>query len=285
MKWTGGRFTSGTHPFKLLHMKKATFTDITFIQTSGIGGHVFDLLGSDHITIQNCLFVGYAKTTNQSVIRSGVNHSLYAESIQCDYASNDGGGANFAKYGKKYYNNAPTHHITVQKNQWLPYTDISGKLISYAQAPIGEHTSNYSQKKMISNITFKNNKIQDVIPMSTITGLEKTYFSAGVHFEAAKSLNITGNSFNVSKKSIRPKYHIIISNYYGQMLNSKSINIKNNKVTGFPPKNSFTKFIANGKKRKISGTVANNKVVKGKVMEKVAKKKAVVKVKLKNNHK
>ena len=244
LSWTGGYFYSGGHSFRLLRTQNAVFNGLTFHQACGVGGHVFDLMGSKHVKITNCQFYGYGHTLSLKKLRKKGNHGAYAEAIQTDYANYNSGGANFNRYGKGHFNHQPSSYITVTHNTWRP--EYSGKrLVSLAQVAIGEHDTTSSNRHKIKHVTFQSNVIKNPIRLSGM-GADTNYFGAPVHFESSSSISIKHNIFQATLKRARPENWVIISNQYGHMPNTVNIKISQNQFEGYWPSRSAVRLITKG---------------------------------------
>ncbi|MCY9806441.1 Ig-like domain-containing protein [Lentilactobacillus senioris] len=244
LKWTGGYFYSGGHSFRLLRTQNAVFNGLTFHQACGVGGHIFDLMGSKHVKITNCQFYGYGHTLNLKKLRKKGHHGEYAEAIQTDYANYNSGGGNFNRYGKGHFNHQPTSYVTVTHNTWRP--EYSGKrLVSLAQTAIGEHDTISSNRRKIKHVTFEYNLIKNPIRLSGM-GADTNYFGAPVHFESSSSISIKHNVFQATLKRARPENWIIISNQYGHMPHTVNVKISHNQFKGYWPSRSAVRLITKG---------------------------------------
>lgn len=257
--WNGGTFIGDGKKrlsFSLLRLKNATFKNLTFSNAAPFGKHVFDLLGCTGVKITNCTFIGYGTST-----KCNDPHSRYAEAIQLDNATIDASGyadhrdysyimqqflsyfgyssnKNMKTYTKKAFNGKATKQVTIKNCLFTCYKNKAGKLISYAQSPVGQHT--YAKKDENCNISFINNEVINPIPLKESTDS----FNGALHFVSIKGLTIKNNTF---RSSISRETWIQLLNRQNStnatgssdQLPSSNINISNNKFYGKQPSRCF----------------------------------------------
>lgn len=256
--WIGGTFeTDGTKRlgFTVLHMKKVTFKNMTFIKACPYGKHVFDFLGCDGITMDNITFMGYGNSKNYS---KKSEHDRYSEAIQLDTALFCSSGydsladKNKSKEIKKRYlskgdkfDGKATKNVKVTNCTFTSIADSSGKIISWAQTPFGEHT--YANRDCMKNIRFLNNTIINPIPIKNIS---EDRYNGAVHLVCTKNLVISNNVFKITDPSAKREVWIQVANdtngandfYKNENLISNNITIKNNTFLGTAPTKAFVSF-------------------------------------------
>lgn len=281
--WNGGNFIGDGQKrisFSLLRLKNATFKNLTFSNAVPFGKHVFDLLGCNGVKITNCTFIGYGTGT-----KCNDPHSRYAEAIQLDNATIDASGyanhrdysyimqqflsyfgysgdQNMKTYTKKAFNGKATKQVTIKDCLFTCYKDDTGKLISYAQSPVGQHT--YAKKDENCNISFVNNEIIDPIPLKESTDS----YNGALHFVSIKGLTIKNNIF---RSSFSRETWILLLNRHNNtnadgssdQLPSSNIKISNNKFYGKQPSRCFIELascVPTDARNKFSKvTITNNK--------------------------
>lgn len=177
----------------LHHAKNCSFENINFEQCL-IAEHIFDIDGSNDITIRNCRFAGKLANANRD----------YIEAIQVDYSS-------YSSLGYKDENERAAcdgvacTNITVKNCRFEPIYD-NGVITYPAPMPFGNHYQ--IEGKNHSNINFIDNYVIDCIQSSGDHGQDLR--NAWVHFGDANNLTIRGNRFinttssNVSAIRIMP---------------------------------------------------------------------------------
>lgn len=256
--WIGGTFeTDGEKRlgFTVLHMKKVTFKNMTFIKACPFGKHVFDFLGCDGITMDNITFMGYGNSMNYA---NKSEHDRYSEAIQLDtalFCSSGYDGLTDKKRSKeikdRYLSNGDkfdgkaTKNVKVTNCTFTSITDSSGKIVSWAQTPFGEHT--YAKKDCMKNIRFTNNRIINPIPLKRIA---EDRYNGAVHLVCTKNLVISDNVFEITDSSAKREVWIQVANdtneandfYKNQNLTANNITIKNNTFLGTAPTKAFISF-------------------------------------------
>ena len=250
-KWVGGTFEADNTRrigFTLLHMQNATFKNMTFIKACPFGKHVFDLLGCNGITIDNVTFKGYGNSTNYSKMNV---HDRYAETIQLDTAFFESSGYNrltdkqrrntikkgYLSYGDKF-DGKPTKNVKVTNCTFTSISNSKGKIISWAQTPLGQH--NYAYKDCMKNIRFTNNTVINPIPIKKI---KEDRYNGAVHFVCTKNLNISNNVFKITDSRAKREVWIQVANdtngvndySKNENLTAENIVIANNTFLGTAP--------------------------------------------------
>lgn len=181
---TGGTF-KGDFPTKqafmitLHHANNCIFEDINFEQCL-IAEHIFDIGGSNNITIKNCRFAGKLTNANRD----------YIEAIQVDYSS-------YSSLGYKDENErivcdgAACTNITVKNCRFEPIYDENGEILYPAPMPFGNHYQ--IEGKNHFNISFIDNYVIDCIQSTGDQGLDLR--NAWIHFGDANNLTIRDNRF------------------------------------------------------------------------------------------
>lgn len=281
--WNGGTFIGDGKKrisFSLLRLKNATFNNLTFSNAVPFGKHVFDLLGCNGVKITNCTFIGYGTGT-----KCNDAHSRYAEAIQLDHATIDASGygthkdysyimqqflayfgysddQNIETYKKKAFNGKSTKQVTIKGCLFTSYKDDTGKLISYAQSPVGQHT--YTKKDENCNISFINNEVIDPIPLKESTDS----YNGALHFVSIKGLTIKNNIFRSSFSretwiQLLNRHNSTNDNGSSDQLPSSKIKISNNKFYGKQPSRCFIELascVPTDARNKFSKvTITNNK--------------------------
>ncbi|QIK63022.1 hypothetical protein G7068_07295 [Leucobacter viscericola] len=236
LKWTGGTFTAGgsggSVHFALMQVKNAAFTDMKFDRAVAFRTHVFDVMASDSIRINNIRVIGYGSGTDFTGL---TDHARYAEAVQIDrHAEGSGGNAwNYGldrlfkkRAGGNYF--LPDRHstnVTVENSTFEAARDGSGKVISWAQSPIGQHFAGSSNEAI--NIVFRNNVVIDPVPVGG------TAYDGALHFSPVAGLTVTGNTFRANER-----IGVWIQLVTEKKL-TKGVNISGNKFYGMKPSNSF----------------------------------------------
>lgn len=195
---TGGTF-KGDFPTKqafmitLHHANNCIFENINFEQCL-IAEHIFDIDGSNDITILNCRFAGKLANANRD----------YIEAIQVDYSS-------YSSLGYKDENERAAcdgvacTNITVKNCRFEPIYD-NGVITYPAPMPFGNHYQIEGENH--STINFIDNYVIDCIQASGDHGQDLR--NAWVHFGDVDNLIVSGNRFinttssNVSVVRIMP---------------------------------------------------------------------------------
>lgn len=206
-------FTQSVH-----HASNVSFNNCSFYNAEAPTGHYIDLDGSHKISITNSTFTGFNGTQTQD----------FKEAIQIDYSN-----INAMSYHNPgdHYDNLPTYDVNVNNNKFLPIYNNSGKIISFAPNPIGEHAIfNNGKAGIIHNIYFTNNTVTDSKPM-----MKK--YDATIRFIDVNKLWIENNKFINHQVSSSGNYiclNNLIANY-----KMNNLNIKNNTFTNINPNKQY----------------------------------------------
>lgn len=156
------------------HVKGFVAKDMHFY-LSCFYAHSFDLIGSEEILIDNCIFEGYE-------VYSSSPSREFTEAIQLD-CSCEGAGDDFGTY----WDGLATRNVIIQNCTTKAIYDTSGNVSYYGQSLVGNHT--YTQN-YYENIKIINNTWIDCFPREN-TGHSGTW----LRLYATKNCLIDGNSF------------------------------------------------------------------------------------------
>lgn len=204
-------FTQSVH-----HATNVTFDKCVFDNAESPTGHYIDLDGSHDINITNSVFTGFNGSKD------------FKEAIQVDYSNKT---AMSYKNPGDQYDNLPTYDVNVDNNQFLPVSKDSGRVISYAPNPIGEHAIyNHGKAGIIHDVHFTNNTVVDPKPLMA-DGV------ATIHFKDVSNLWITGNKF-INQRVLGSGNYIYLYNIEPDY-NMTNLNIKNNTFTNVNPTKQY----------------------------------------------
>ncbi|QBO34963.1 hypothetical protein EQG49_00140 [Periweissella cryptocerci] len=221
LTWKNGTFatkgaTSGSHSFRLFKVDGLTLDNLT-INFHAANTHFVDLMGCKNINIKNCDFNGYGATKDRGKLRDTDDEKknpthkykgLYNESIDVDYASDEGAGGFGEKHvAKGDFDDTPTTNIDVRRNRWVPRSD------SYAQFPIGQHYKVTGKK--ISGIKFNYNYVYNPVPTGglSIGSDMSNSLLAPVHFPKIWDSTFAGNYFRYNYADYKVDKSIAISTW------------------------------------------------------------------------
>ncbi|GIN58467.1 hypothetical protein J8TS2_27860 [Lederbergia ruris] len=265
MKWKGGTF-NGTGDtrlgFTLLHVENASFDGMTFNRATRFGQHVFDLLGSSDLTFKNLIVAGYGNSTDLSGLSA---YQKYAEAIQTDYAIAGASGSTASEellisYGGEL-DGAATGGITVKNSQFIPYYE-NGKMLSWAQSPMGQHL--YAKDTQNYDINFTQNIVTNPIPLNEIT---QNKYTGALHFVSIKNLTITDNVFTSNHVAKRENWIQVVNNANttnpgngSGNLPTSGVHISRNNFIGVQPTQSYVSLVSdkNNVNFKITETIISN---------------------------
>lgn len=259
--------TAGTFTQSILHGKNINFKNNKFVNAQNQGGHLFDLDGSSYINIDNSEISGFG---NQIGI-----YDMNKESIQVDYANS--GAMSWHQKGD-VYDGIASHHITVKNNKFLPIKNSTGKIISYAPNPIGEHVmqSNGQPANFYHDVVFENNYVLDALPakapylsalsdgVTKATGQNWDYAGHAVlHFPGTDNLTIKDNIFESDPASkIKTAGYIRLMNWDSKYLKHKNISITNNVFKNIQSDKPLIDFGDDGSRNDLPGTVWDKVTIK-----------------------
>lgn len=212
----GNKYSDGRFSARLVHASNITFEDLTFNNAHASGCHLFDVVGSDHITINKVVAAGYGgKDLSDEEVQKRFNHdphSVYSEAIQIDSAIPGAIGS------LDYYENTilateandgvASHDITISNSTFTSYVGLTGQDIADGNTAmpvvrnygptIGAHTSG---KDPYKNITISNNKFENTIGFKASGDSATTdRLLYPIHIYNASqekdSVKVSGNTFN-----------------------------------------------------------------------------------------
>ncbi len=204
-------FTQSVH-----HATNISFDKCVFDNAESPTGHYIDLDGSHDIDITNSVFTGFNGSKD------------FKEAIQVNYSN---AKAMSYKNPGDQYDNLPTYDVNVDNNQFLPVSKASGRVISYAPNPIGEHAIyNDGKAGVIHDVHFTDNTVVDPKPLMA-DGV------ATIHFKNVSNLWITGNKF-INQRVLGSGNYIYL---YNAEPNYKmtNLNIEDNTFTNVNPTKQY----------------------------------------------
>lgn len=128
LDWTGGRFLGSISDgnfvpgFSLHHPQHCTFRGITFENCLARASHMFDIVGAEDITIEDCRFLGQESPTDDKA---------YAEAIQIGESYRGGLSRPVPDVG---FSGLMCRDITVRNCEFLPHDGQAGP------TPFGFHS-------------------------------------------------------------------------------------------------------------------------------------------------
>lgn len=225
------------------HATNVNFNNCTFDNAESPTGHYIDIDGSHNVNIKGSTFTGFNANADFD----------YKEAIQVDYSNTK--AMSYHNSGDKY-DNLPSYDVTVDGNKFIPLTNTSGSVKSFAPNPIGQHVV-YAKGAggIIHDIHFTNNYVQDAKPLLDDDG-------ANIHFICVKDLYISGNTFE-NKSALGSGNYIRIFNT-STIVKMSNIQITNNNFVNLDPNNRYIYF-DNSKGGGITGVkVTGNKITSAK---------------------
>jgi len=225
------------------HAQHVNFNGCTFDNAESPTGHYIDIDGSHDVNIENSTFTGFNANTDFD----------YKEAIQVDYSNTK--AMSYHQPGDAY-DNLPSYDINVNKNNFVPLSNASGTVKSFAPNPIGQHVV-YAKGVggIIHDIHFTNNYVQDAKPQLSDDG-------ANIHFVCVSNLYISNNTFE-NKGALGSGNYIRIFNT-SPTVKMSNIQITDNNFVNLDPNNRYVYF-DNTKGAGISGVkVTGNKITSSK---------------------
>lgn len=183
----------------LIHASNMTFSNLTFNNCQDVGDHVFDVMGSDHITFDGITINGYFGNASVSDIDNAyslsgwTDHNIYAEAIQID-ASNDNSSGISNLDSNPIFDNSmadglASTYITITNSSFGPYNGASGQTIidktnvatvkSFG-ATIGSHAPDQKGDSKYSHLTITNNTFTNTICRTNAGNYKNLY---PIHYE------------------------------------------------------------------------------------------------------
>ena len=161
---------------QLIHASNLAFDNLTFKASQTANSHIFDVMGSDHITFDNDQFLGYSHNLTQDDLNKMFaknEHSVIAEAIQIDHATFDSNGD---AQGEKYSDNPVTarifdnkladgkvtSYVTINNSKFRPYSGKTGSALIHGNndkvdlkysVGIGAHTNSANFAPLHINVT------------------------------------------------------------------------------------------------------------------------------------
>ena len=129
------------------HASNITYRNCTFEEVL-TRNHIFDLCGSENITIDNCTFIGFNPVSGRE----------YVEAIQTDY-SWYAGLSYKSESERNVVDGLPTRNVRVINCRFLPVYNADKTIKYVAPNPLGTHSQ--IGEIMMENITFSNNTVID----------------------------------------------------------------------------------------------------------------------------
>lgn len=225
------------------HATNVNFNDCTFDNAESPTGHYIDIDGSHNVNVKDSTFTGFNASNNFD----------YKEAIQVDYSNTK--AMSYHQSGDQY-DNLPSYDVTVDGNKFIPLSNASGSVKSFAPNPIGQHVV-YGKGAggIIHDIQFTNNYVEDAKPQLSDDG-------ANIHFVCVSNLTISNNTFE-NKNALGSGNYIRIFNT-STLVKMSNIKITNNNFVNLDPNNRYVYF-DNSKGGGISNvTVTGNKITSAK---------------------
>ncbi|MFC6254596.1 glycosyl hydrolase family 28-related protein [Secundilactobacillus hailunensis] len=227
------------------HAQQVNFNHCTFDNAESPTGHYLDIDGSHGINVENSTFTGFNAQANYD----------YKEAIQVDYSNHK--AMSYHQPGD-VYDNLASYDVNVNGNSFVPLSNASGSVKSFAPNPIGQHAL-YAKGAggIIHDIHFTNNYVQDAKPLLSDNGDD-----ANIHFECVSNLYISHNTFE-NKGALGSGNYIRIFNT-SPLVKMNNIQITDNNFVNLDPNNRYVYF-DNTKGGGISGVkVTGNKITSSK---------------------
>lgn len=221
------------------HASNVDFNNCTFDNAESPTGHYIDIDGSHNVNIKGSTFTGFNANTDFD----------YKEAIQVDYS--DTKAMSYHEPGD-VYDYLPSYDINVTGNKFIPLSNASGTVKSFAPNPIGQHVV-YAKgvHGIIHDIHFTDNYVQDAKPQLSDDG-------ANIHFVCVSDLYISHNTFE-NKGALGSGNYIRIYNI-SPTAKMSNIQITNNNFVNLDPNNRYIYF-DNTKGAGITGVkVTGNKI-------------------------
>lgn len=183
LQWLGGRFLGDLAesnfmcPFSLHHAQDCIFRGITFENHIGRGSHVFDLVGADSVTIEECSFLGQQTHPDDT--------ENVGEAIQIGASYKGGLTGGTGNYG---FSGVMCRDITVRNCTFRPHEGQAGP------TPFGFHGG--VEGKHHEGLRFEDNEVVD--PRTSLVPEDKprdTVNRGVLHLSDAHDVMITGNRF------------------------------------------------------------------------------------------
>jgi glucan-binding YG repeat protein len=210
---------NGNFNADLIHASNMTFSNLTFNNCQDVGDHVFDVMGSDHITFDGITINGYFGNVSVSDIDNAyslsgwTDHYIYAEAIQID-ASNDNSSGISNLDSNPIFDNSmadglASTYITITNSSFGPYNGASGQTIidktnvatvkSFG-ATIGSHAPDQKGDSKYSHLTITNNTFTNTICRTNAGNYKNLY---PIHYEfGGLTYNSTEQNITLSTSSV-----------------------------------------------------------------------------------
>lgn len=207
-----GRFSA-----RIAKASNMKFENATFNNAHGVGSHLFDVAGSDHIVFEKITAAGFGgKDLSEEEVERRFNkdpHSVYSEAIQIDsFLPTAYGHISNLKnsiLSNLEVDNKPSSDITITGSTFTSYVGFTGQDIADGNtakpivrnfgATVGSHTEGSDKYK---NITITNNKFENTIGFASQNG-DKDWASRlayPIHLkgvpEDLSTIKVEDNTFN-----------------------------------------------------------------------------------------
>lgn len=190
---------NGNFNADLIHASNMTFKNLIFKNCQDVSDHIFDVMGSDHITFNGVAIYGYFGDVsindldNASSLSNWTDHSLYAEAIQIDAFNNNSSGISNLNdnpiFNGLEVDGLASTYITITNSTFGPYNGASGQAIidktnditvkSFG-ATVGSHAPDQVGDSKYSYLTIKDNAFINTISR-TNTGNDRRLYP--IHYE------------------------------------------------------------------------------------------------------
>lgn len=207
-----GRFSA-----RIAKASNMKFENATFNNAHGVGSHLFDVAGSDHIVFEKITAAGFGgKDLSEEEVERRFKkdpHSVYSEAIQIDsFLPTAYGHISNLKnsiLSNLEVDNKPSSDITITGSTFTSYVGFTGQDIADGNtakpivrnfgATVGSHTEGSDKYK---NITITNNKFENTIGFASQNG-DKDWASRlayPIHLkgvpEDLSTIKVEDNTFN-----------------------------------------------------------------------------------------
>jgi hypothetical protein len=209
-EWNGGVISGdgdkNTAHFTLVEGKNNKFINLTLENTTAFGNHAFDLNATSGVLIQNMKFIGYGNRQLTKKDLTDNAHQYKAEAVQLD-TNSKGSLSRFEReiWQKvspltfKHRQSAVTSNVQIRQSSFLPNV-VSGKQITSAQNPLGQHGYDPKKKMASQNIIFENNRVIDPVGGPVMQNKkEKNNYQGALHFNAVQNMLIANNYFLLNR--------------------------------------------------------------------------------------
>ena len=210
----------------LIHVSNLEFSNLTFNNCQDTGDHVFDVMGSDHITFDNITIKGYYGNSTVSDIDTAhdlenwSDHNIYAEAIQIDASNINASGIgsldNHPIFDSSLEDGLASTYITITNSYFGPYNGATGQaiidrlnttVVKSFGATVGSHAPDSIGSSEYSHLTITNNTFANTICRSNMGAYRNIY---PVHY-SFKQLQQGSQTPNITLSTSTVDYNTFIN--------------------------------------------------------------------------